>query len=162
MPECKVITEQAARLVQLMPNILRRLFSLGISGVLAEMPLGQLRICAYLMDGPRSMSAIAEELGMSTSAVTQIADRMERAELVERVPAIEDRRLKHLHLTEKARQLMNERKDMRTQRAQEALALLPADTREQLLESLELLLNAAQATAHPANPDLIDQVRTTV
>jgi len=145
-----------------MPNILRRLFSLGSSGVLADMPLGQLRICSYLLEGPRSMSAIAEELGMSTSAVTQIADRMERAKLVKRVSAVEDRRLKHLHLTETARQLMNQRKDMRTRRAQEALALLPAETREQLLKSLEQLLNAAQTTALPVNPDLMDQVRTTV
>src|SRR4051812_17023241 len=111
------IMEQAAKLEHLMPAILRRLFTLNDDGILANMPLAQLRICSYLQDGPRSMSAVADELNMSTSAVTQIADRMERSGLVERVAATDDRRLKHLHLTEHARAVMKDRRERRTQRA---------------------------------------------
>jgi len=136
-----------------MPTILRRLFTLGNAGVLADMPLAQLRLCSYLQDGPRSMSAVAEELDISTSAVTQIADRMERAGLVERIAAQCDRRLKHLHLTPHARELMKKRRDNRTRRAREALSKLPPVLRAELVEGLEQLLQAALATSVPAKAD---------
>lgn len=147
------IMEQAARLEHLMPTILRRLFTLGNAGVLADMPLAQLRLCSYLQDGPRSMSAVAEELDISTSAVTQIADRMERAGLVERIAAQCDRRLKHLHLTPHARELMKTRRNNRTRRAHEALSKLPPVLRTELIEGLEQLLQAALATSVPAKTD---------
>ncbi len=148
------IMDQAARLEHLMPTILRRLFTLGHAGILADMPLAQLRICSYLQDGPRSMSAIADELGISTSAVTQIADRMERACLVERMAAQCDRRLKHLHLTPHARELMTARRANRTRRAHEALSMLPPRLRTELVEGLEQLLQAAIATSVSAEAGL--------
>jgi DNA-binding MarR family transcriptional regulator len=164
-PELEVgaqFAEHAARLEHLMPTILRRLFSLSHAGILAEMPLAQLRVCSYLFEGPRSMSAISEELGMSTSAVTQIADRMERSGLVERISAQDDRRLKYLHLTEQAKALMEDRRIRRTRRAQEALALLPAAVRDDLLAGLEQLLQATVATAPPADTTTWDPVDTPV
>jgi DNA-binding MarR family transcriptional regulator len=159
-PSDCAIGEQASQLEHLMPAILRRLFTLNHAGILAEMPLAQLRICSYLQDGPRSMSAIADELDMSTSAVTQIADRMERSGLVERVSDSEDRRLKHLYLTEHAKAVMKERRDRRTRRAREALALLPESTREGLLIGLQRLLEATVATAPPVDVDAWDPDET--
>ena len=148
------IAEQAARLEHLMPTILRRLFTLANAGLLADMPLAQLRICSYLQDGPRSMSAVADELGISTSSVTQIADRMVRAGLVERVAAQCDRRLRHLHLTARAEELMQARRESRTRRAHEALSRISPAIRVDLLEGLEQLLTAAISTAptHEADP----------
>lgn len=156
------IGQLAARLEHLMPTILRRLFMLGHAGALADMPLAQLRICSHLQDGPRPMSAVAEELGISTSAVTQIADRMERAGLVERLSAQCDRRLKVLHLTPNARDLMAARRESRTQRAQEALSLLPPSVRTDLVEGLELLLSAAIASAHPIEAAALGPAEVTV
>ena len=150
-PAGRTLAEEAALLERLMPMILRRLFSLSHARVLAEMPLAQLRICSFLHDGPRSMSAIADELGMSTSAVTQIADRMERGGLVERSATQEDRRLKHLHLTPHAQKLMEDRRSDRTRRAAEALALLPSSVRSDLISALDALLTAAVATAPPVD-----------
>ncbi len=141
------IAEQAARLEDLMPTILRRLFTLANAGLFADMPLAQLRICSYLQDGPQSMTAIADELGMSTSAVTQIADRMERAGLVERVAAQCDRRLRRLHLTARAAEQMHARRESRTHRAQEALSHIAPSLRADLVEGLEQLLAAAISTA---------------
>jgi DNA-binding MarR family transcriptional regulator len=157
-----IFGDQAARLEHLMPAILHRLFSLNQAGILAEMPLAQLRICSYLLGGPKSMSAISEELGMSTSAVTQIADRMERSGLVARIAALDDRRLKHLHLTEHAKAHMEDRRIRRTRRAQEALALLPAAVRDDLLAGLEQLLRAAIATAPPSGTTTWDPFDTPV
>ncbi len=144
-----ILDEQASRLEHLMPMILRRLFTLGQAGILADMPLGQLRICSFLQNGPRSMSAIADEMGMSTSAVTQIADRMERAGLVERLPVLDDRRSRNLHLTVHANRLMEARRESRTLRAREALALMPQDIRADMVTGLEQLLQATLRTSPP-------------
>lgn len=154
------IDRQAERLERVMPNILRRLFALHHDNTLADMPLAQLRICSYLQDGPRSMSAIAEELGMSTSAVTQIADRMERSALVERAPDHGDRRQKHLHLTPHGARLMHTRTTRRTERARQALSRLSPDERTALLNSLEQLLEATIETAPPLESITADPLQT--
>ena len=53
----------------------------------SELTLAQLRVCGTLFHGPRPMSALSRELGVSQSAMTQIADRLERARLVQRIAA---------------------------------------------------------------------------
>jgi len=156
------IAEQAIRVERLMPDILRRMFTLGNDATISEMPLSQLRICSYLQDGPRSMSEVSAELRMSCSAVTQIADRMERSGLVERVPALDDRRLKHLHLTERAKVAMEARRERRTRRVQEALALLPDGTREDLLYALEQLWQATLLTDAPLEIESSDPDSDTI
>ena len=45
------------------------------------------------------MSALSREFGVSLSAMTRIADRLERARLVKRVAEGGDRRIRHLQLT---------------------------------------------------------------
>ena len=80
------------------------------------MPLAQLRVCGILYDGPRPMSALSRELGVSLSAMTQIADRLERARLVNRVAEGADRRIRCLQLTERGQKLMRSREDARNRR----------------------------------------------
>ena len=93
------------------------------------------------------------EVGMSTSAVTQIADRMERAGLVERAAARCDRRLKRLHLTVRPAELMDARRENRAQRVQDALGLMAPGLRAELLEGLEQLLQAAITTTPSVETD---------
>src|SRR5262245_55471890 len=98
------ITEDATQLECLLPAVARRLFTLDEA---SEMPVAQLRVCSILQSGPRSMSSLSEELNISVSAVTQIADRLEKAGLVERVAESGDRRLRNLRLTETGQGLMS-------------------------------------------------------
>src|SRR5689334_11469103 len=49
-----------------------------------ELPLRQFRVCLALYQEPRSMSQLGRELQFSLSAMTQIADRLERAGMVTR------------------------------------------------------------------------------
>ena len=58
--------------------MMRQLFSAD-DHLAAELPLAQLRVCGMLYDGPHPMSVLSRELGVSLSAMTQIADRLERA-----------------------------------------------------------------------------------
>ena len=98
MSEDTLLT-QAADLEALLPKLMRRLFTLDPSHPANELPVAQLRVCTILQAGPRTVSAISEELGISVSASTQIADRLERAGFVERVAGQDDRRMKKLQLT---------------------------------------------------------------
>src|SRR5436190_11096387 len=71
-----VVHDQARELTSLFVSLTRQLFVLD--DFVAEMPLRQLRVCVLLYDEPRSMSVLSRELGVSLSAMTQIADRLER------------------------------------------------------------------------------------
>src|SRR5262249_23503371 len=86
-----------------------------------------------------------DELGISVSAVTQMADRLERAGLVERVAeANGDRRTRYLQLTLHGQQLMESRLALRLERAEEVLRLLAPDERLAVLSALEVLRDVSR------------------
>lgn len=145
--EHRTVEDQAAELESLLPALMRRLLTLDPSHPVSELPLTQLRVCIVLQSGARPMSEVSEELGISVSAATQVADRLERAGLVERVAEPEDRRLRMLRLTERGSSMMRSRRELRVRRALDALNLLSAETREDLIRTVNALLGAAIATA---------------
>ena len=75
----ELLLVQAGKLESLLPTLMRRLFTLDPSHPANDLPLAQLRVCTILQAGPRTVSAIGEELRISVSAATQIADRLEKA-----------------------------------------------------------------------------------
>jgi DNA-binding MarR family transcriptional regulator len=145
----EIIAEDAAQLECLLPAVARRLFTLDEA---AEMPVAQLRVCSILQSGARSMSSLSEELNISVSAVTQIADRLEKTGLVERVAESGDRRMRNLTLTEFGRQLMSKRRAARVARISRILRDMPREEREGILRSLRALLEASGSVASPS-PD---------
>ena len=130
-----------------MPKLMRRLFTLEQDHPATELPISQLRVCTILQAGSRSLSAISDELGISVSAVTQLADRLERDGIVGRVSEGEDRRVKYLHLTPRGAEVMRSRRESRIRRATAALEVMSASERNTLLNALESLLETAMATA---------------
>jgi DNA-binding MarR family transcriptional regulator len=141
----EVLLAQAAKLECLLPKLMRRLFTLDPSHPANELPLAQLRVCTILQAGPRTVSAISEELRISASAVTQIADRLERAGLVERVAEPDDRRMKKLQLTAHGAEVMRSRREARVRAAAAALEQLPPPVRAEVLQALHVLLDAGLA-----------------
>ena len=138
-----LLQEQALQLEGLLPVLNRKLFTLVPDHPSAEIPMAQLRTCSILQFGPRTMTSLSEELGISLSAMTQIADRMERAELVERVMMREDRRQRLLQLSERGTEMMRTRKQIRIQQAAVALAQITDSERAEILQLLQVLLTAA-------------------
>lgn len=136
------VRSQAARLEAILPAIMRRLFPLEPDHPAAKLPVAQLRVCSILQDGPRSVSSISEELNISLSAVTQLADRLERAGFVQRCTEGDDRRVRFLALTEQGGELMALRRASRVRNAAEALAQLAVGDRAILLTALEQLRQA--------------------
>jgi DNA-binding MarR family transcriptional regulator len=140
-----VTIEQGKAIASLLLSITRRLFA-GDHDPAEELPLAQLRVCGILHDGRRPMSTISRELRVSLSAMTQIADRLERAGLVERVSEGTDRRVRCLQLTERGEEMMRAREEARVRRVQAVLEGLLPETRNEVLASLKTLVAACVAT----------------
>jgi len=108
-----------------------------------DLPLAQMRVCSLLYDGSQTMSALSRELGISLSAMTQIADRLERSHLVERVSEEGDRRVKLLCLTDQGREIMRLKREKRKRRVSKVLRRLDTESRRAVLDALQMLLDAA-------------------
>jgi DNA-binding MarR family transcriptional regulator len=146
------LQEQAEQLECLLPKLMRRLFTLEADHPAMELPLAQLRMSLILYSGPRPITSLSEEMSISVSAATQIADRLERAGMVERVSDNEDRRIKNLRLTTTGAEIMRSRQETRVRRAAETLAGVPEATRKEAVRIIQALLDASIATT-PKFPD---------
>jgi len=133
----------AARLESMMPRIGRRLFTVDVNHPASELPSTQLRVCTFLLGSAvASISEIADELSVSVSAATQIADRLEKSGFVERTLDASDRRVKLLKLTSDGVAMMEARRAHRIARACKALEVMAREDRTELIESLDKLLAA--------------------
>ena len=110
--------------------------------VLSELPVAQVRILRLLYAGSRTVTALGDELGLTASAVTQMANRLQDAGLVGRVEDPEDRRVKHLALTDRAQQMMRSRQERRINRMQAVLEILDTDRQCAVVEAIEDLIEA--------------------
>lgn len=146
------VQDQAAELECLLPRLMRKLFSLEPDHPVYDMPVAQLRICTILQSGPRTMSALSEEAGISVSAITQMGDRMERSGMVERNAGQDDRRIRELRLTAYGAEVMRSRRAYRVERMAAALERLSPAVRVTILESIRSLMKAGEANA-PHLPD---------
>lgn len=150
------VTEQARSLDTTLMAVARRV--LADDDPAAELPLRQLRVCMALYDGPQSMSQLSRELRFSLSAMTQIADRLERAGMVTRWFEGTDRRVRRLRLTPRARRLLRLREEDRIRRIAAMLARMPVAARVSALQALDALRLAAASDndhmdhAFPDNP----------
>jgi DNA-binding MarR family transcriptional regulator len=129
-----------------------RELTIGSNDPAVELPLGQLRVCRVLDNGLQSISAISRELGVSLSAITQIADRLERAHLVRRVTEDADRRVRCLQLTDRGETLLRLHDEERIRRMEAALGQLAPKAREETVRMFERLVQAA-AEARAKNGD---------
>ncbi|HEY2827446.1 MAG TPA: MarR family transcriptional regulator [Pirellulales bacterium] len=130
-------TTQAKEMTELLMSLMRNLFA--VDDQAGELPLRQLRVCAMLYEQSRSMTSLSKELGVSLSAMTQIADRLERARLVKRSFKGTDRRVRSLQLTPRAQRIMQHRENSRVERASAALERLTQQQRAEVLAMLQTL-----------------------
>ncbi len=136
--------EIAEAVAGLFPRLARGLSS-AEKDLADDLPLAQLRLCGMLCEGSQPMSALSHALGVSLSALTQIADRLERARLVKRVSEENDRRVRCLQLTAQGEKMMHHRREVRIHRTMTVLEHLAAPQRKALLASLEILADACSA-----------------
>jgi DNA-binding MarR family transcriptional regulator len=113
----------------------------------SDLPLRQLHVCATLYGGPLSMSQLSRKLGVSMSAMTQIADRLEHAGMVTRQASDPDRRVRCLILTPLGRRALQAREKVRLERLAAAFQTLDAASRRKLLAGLKLFQGACSTIA---------------
>jgi len=88
-------------------------------------------------------SNLGEELGLSVSAVTQMANRLDSIGFVSRVEDPLDRRVKHLTLTPLGRANMIRRRDRRVYRLESVMSNMPVDRQVEFIALLEELIEAS-------------------
>lgn len=141
----EALARQAEELEKLLPRLMRRVFPSEMDPTLGELPLAQLRVCTLLQSEPRTISALSEELGISVSAVTQVADRLEHAGLVERLCEADDRRVRVLRLTGEGAETMRRRRERRVRRVRAVIERLTPGQRALALEAIEDLVREAES-----------------
>ena len=144
---------QAKLVVKAMPRVMRHLFALDEDDPASKLSVAQLRVCAVLAEGPLPMSNLSRDLGMSLSAMTQIADRLERSGFVQRVRDEDDRRVRVLQLTPSAERVMHERHERHVQRVMALLESLPVDGRENVIRALSMLDGAVSDASRESSAD---------
>lgn len=133
--------EEARQFHALLKGLLPLL--LNVEDATAEFPLRQLKVCAQLFEGPRSMSELSRQMGVTQSAMTQTADRLERAGLVERTFLGPDRRVRLLQLTAAGQAMIRSHEEAHVRRIADTLERLSDVQVKSVLDSLATMLAAA-------------------
>lgn len=132
--------ENAALVEEMLPRLMRTLYKAQENDPIQNLPVAQVRVLRVLFNGPKNHSAVSDELGISVSAVTQVANRLEAVGMVERNESVSDRRVKNLKLTEYGLKCMKERQDYRVMRTMEALSSISPESQARLIASLDELI----------------------
>ncbi|MEN6519735.1 MAG: MarR family transcriptional regulator [Armatimonadota bacterium] len=140
------IIQQANELASLISKLIRTLYTLETGDMTGGLPIAQLRACGTLLEKPRTISCLSKELGISASAGTQLADRLEKAGLAERFAEQGDNRLKHLRLTDHGRQMISARREKRVEHIAKALNELSSEDRERVIYFIMKLYQAGKST----------------
>ncbi|MCE5269012.1 MAG: MarR family transcriptional regulator [Planctomycetaceae bacterium] len=144
MTQDNTLADEAKTVAELLIAFMRYLKA-GLSDPVINLPLAQLRVCGALRRGPVPMSTLGRELGASLSAMTQIADRLERAKLVRRVPRGDDRRVRCLELTERGQRMMQLHEEAKVNEMAKVLGRLTPEQRQEVTGTLRMLIEAATA-----------------
>ena len=97
-----------------------------------------------LLDGPREIGPLAEDVGSSPSAMTRLVDGLARRGWVERVRAEQDRRCVHVSLTSDGRGEAERLRALTVNAAAQVLGEIPAKKRAQVVESVGLIKKALE------------------
>jgi DNA-binding MarR family transcriptional regulator len=138
-----LVAEQAAELEWLLPRVARQLGMVYVDPLAPDITIRQLHVCMLLESGPLTISEISRKLGVCLSATTQIADRLEKSGMVERIPNGLDRRAKYLRLTLQGCLRMRQWRELRLRRARTVLSQLSQECRIEVLHMLNVLATAA-------------------
>ena len=149
-----LLPKQAEELTDLLPRVMRAIFTLDANDPTIDLPVAQLRLCNVLHEeGARTISVLARELQITVSAVTQLADRLESAGMVQRLAGKEDRRTRSLRLTARGADMLRARRRGRVRRAMEVLGELAPTDRARVLGSLLALLAASGGAFGRRSPE---------
>jgi DNA-binding MarR family transcriptional regulator len=115
-----------------------------------ELTHEEFKVLLSLHNGPRTHGSLSQELMVSTGAMTNRLDKMERTGLVTRKPDPSDRRGVLLELTDSGHQRLGDYIELAGGRERELLSTLDEREKQQLNQLLRKLLAALQSELGPA------------
>ena len=116
----------------------------ALASVSDEVTLPQLRTLAVVsLDGPQTVSALAERLDVHASTMTRMCSRLVARGLVVRTPSAIDRREVVIELTGPGQGLVNVVLDKRRREVDEVVRHMTAEDRDRVVSALELFSEAA-------------------
>ncbi|KLU59827.1 putative HTH-type transcriptional regulator YusO [Peptococcaceae bacterium CEB3] len=89
-----------------------------------------------------TMGGLADKFGVRPSTISQMADRLEKAQLIHRVPDTRDARVKFITLTEKGRTFIQEVEAFWAIRLEEGLGQFSSEEQSVLLQLLGRLASS--------------------
>ncbi|GAB2552429.1 DNA-binding MarR family transcriptional regulator [Gracilibacillus alcaliphilus] len=96
----------------------------------------------YLLEhGDLTLGELSKKINLAFSTTTDLVDRMEKNDIVERVKDTKDRRVVRIHLLDKGREIINEVIEKRQKYLGEVLSNVKEEDMEQLSRLLHLLHN---------------------
>ena len=117
--------------------------------VVMDLTLPQAHALRLLRSSSLPTSRLADALGISAPAVTQLTNRLIRKQLIERRSAEGDRRWVNIELSERGRLLMDGFRQRRNEVFGEALSRLNEDDRALAIEALGKLAAVIEAPEQP-------------
>lgn len=94
-----------------------------------------------LMDGPKSMNALAAEVALHQSTLTRVVEKLEKQNFVVRARKAENQRKVQVRITAEGRQTYLFLKNQSAQMISALLDLIPRDRRALVVKSMEELAN---------------------
>ena len=92
---------------------------------------------------------LTDLMASDPNTVTSVLTRMERSGLIERRPHETDRRAKRVRLKPKGRKVFDRARDIAIELQSHVLSVLPNEQREEFLERLEKIADAAHDAVEP-------------
>jgi len=96
--------------------------------------------------GPSAVTDIADELGVSSAAASQMLDRLVQEGYITRTEDQRDRRLKKIVLTEKGEELLDQGLDARQQWIKKLGEALSSSEKDQLATAFNLMISKMSQT----------------
>ena len=105
--------------------------------------MSQIGSLFLIQRGDSSVSDIADELGVTNAAASQMLERMVQQELILRLENPSDRRVKQITLTDKGRQVIRESLAAHQSWLDNLSLVLSETEKEQICTSLDILIDKA-------------------
>ncbi len=115
-----------------------------------DLTIPQAQALRILRRGPLTPGHLAEKLGISAPALTQLTDRLVRKGLIERKPAEDDRRCVIVAMTARGTALIDEFRARRQKVFSGALSHLSEPEQEQIFKAMEMVTDALEASRQGA------------
>jgi DNA-binding MarR family transcriptional regulator len=105
-----------------------------------ELSMSQVGALFQINRGRSNVSDLGEGLGITIAAASQMLERLVQQELILRSEDPQDRRVKHLALTDKGCRIMQESVQARQSWVVDLVSTLSADEKEQIAAAVKILI----------------------